>query len=57
MLFLYFKNIKKKKKKNSAGISLAVQWLGACTSTGGGRGQVPFLGTKIQQAKWCGHKK
>ena len=56
IIYLHSKTLKKKKKL-SAGISLAVQWLVACTSTGGGRGQVPVLGTKIQQAKWCGHKK
>ena len=32
------------------GNSLAVQWLGLCTSTAGGPGSIPSQGTKILQA-------
>ena len=36
------------------GTSLAAQWLGLCTSTGGGERSIPGQGTKIQQAMQCG---
>ena len=34
-----------------------VQWLGLCTSTAGGSGSIPGLGTKIQQVAWHGRRK
>ena len=34
--------------------SLMVQWLGLHTSTAGGAGSIPGLGTKISHAKWQG---
>ena len=40
-----------------ARISLAVQWLGLCTSTAEGPGSTPGWGTKILQAAWHGQKK
>ena len=36
------------------GTSLAVQWLGICTSTAGGERSIPGQGTKIPQAMHCG---
>ena len=35
------------KKQNKTGTSLAVQWLRLHTSTAGGAGSIPGLGTKI----------
>ena len=37
-------------KEITLGTSLAVQWLGLCTSTTGGTGSIPGLGTKIPHA-------
>ena len=39
------------------GNSLAVQWLGLCTSTAGGMGPIPSQGTKIPHEMQCGQKK
>ena len=47
----------KKKKKIHPGTSLAVQWLGLCTSTAAGMGSILGQGTKIPEATWHGHKK
>ena len=33
---------------------LVIQWLGVCTSTTGGTGSIPGLGTKIPHAAWHG---
>ena len=43
--------------KQSLGNSLAVQWLGRCTSTAGGPGSIPAWGTKILQAVQSNRKK
>ena len=40
----------------SLGNSLAVQWLGFCTSTAGGTGLIPSRGTKILHAMQCDQK-
>ena len=45
----------KKKKKNLTGNSLAVQWLGLCTSTAGSPGSIPSQRTKVPQD--TGHSK
>ena len=37
-------------KKKFLGNSLAVQWLGLCASTAGGKGSIPSGGTKIPHA-------
>ena len=37
--------------------SLAVQWLGLCSSTAGDLGSIPGWGTKILQAAWSKKKK
>ena len=37
-------------KRNGAGNSLAVQWLGHCTSSAGGMGSIPGWGSRIPQA-------
>ena len=44
-------------KQNIIGTSLAVQWLGLCTSTAEGPGSIPGWGTKILQAAQRGRKK
>ena len=44
-------------KKYMWGNSLAVQWLGLCTSMAGGTDSVPGQGTKIPHATPCGQKK
>ena len=46
LLLLYFKN-PRKIKKSWGKDSLAVQWLGLCTSTAEGMGLIPGQGTKI----------
>ena len=53
-------NLKKKSQpadlpthKDSVRTSLAVQWLGLCTSTAGGLGWISGQGTKIPQATRC----
>ena len=38
-------------KNNSGGTSLVVQWLRLHTSTAGGTGSIPGLGTKIPRPK------
>ena len=43
--------------KLEVGNSLAVQWLGLCTSTAGGMGLIPGWGNKILPATWHGQKK
>ena len=42
--------------QQTPGTSLAVQWLGHCTSTAGGMGLIPGWGTKILHATWCDQK-
>ena len=42
--------------KEICGNSLAVQWLGLCTSTAGGPGSIPGWGAKIPHATWHGQK-
>ena len=37
--------------------SLAVQWLGLCTSTAEGMGSIPGQGTEIPHAVQCGQEK
>ena len=37
-------------KVKKMGTSLAVQWLGLCASTAGGRGSIPGWGTRISHA-------
>ena len=39
------------------GTSLVVQWLRLCSSTSGGLGSIPGLGTNIWHATWHGPKK
>ena len=46
----YFKN-------DGLGTSLAVQWLGLCTSTAGSMGSIPGWGTKMPQAAQHSQKK
>ena len=41
---------------NDSGTSLAVQWLGLCTSTAGGTGSIPGRGTKFSHAEQRGQK-
>ena len=43
-------------KKQAAGNSLAVQWLGLCASTAGDMGLIPGQGTKILQSVWHGRE-
>ena len=43
--------------KLEVGNSLAVQWLGLCTSTAGGMGLIPGWGNKILPATWHGQEK
>ena len=45
--------IRKTREENS----LAVQWLGLCTSIAGCMGSIPGQGTKIPQASPCGQKR
>ena len=42
---------------NISGTSLAAQWLRLRTSSTGGMGSIPGLGTKIPYAMWHGQKK
>ena len=44
-------------RKVCGGNSLAVQWLGLCTSTAEGMDLIPGRGTKILHATWYGQKK
>ena len=43
-------------RRSSLGISLAVQWLGLCTSTAEGTGSIPAWGTMIPHAVWLVQK-
>ena len=45
------------KKEQSCENSLAVRWLGLCTSTVGGRSSIPGWGAKSPQTMQCGKKK
>ena len=55
MVHRHIINEKKNKKKNLTGNSLAVQWLGLCTSTVGSPGSIPSQRTKVPQD--TGHSK
>ena len=50
------KDAKAPRKHPLAGNSLAVQWLGLCTSTAEGPGSSPGWETKILQATWGGQE-
>ena len=43
-------------RRSSLGNSLAVQWLGLCTSTAGGTGSISGWGTMIPHAVWLVQK-
>ena len=43
-------------KTQNLGNSLAIRWLGLCSSPAAGVVSIPGPGTKIPQAKWCNQK-